>query len=361
MVRLVDSRVPVTGPKRMSTVETGPDPESATSVLTSLRRRICAGAAALLVALSATSLAFGASERYDPRLRFRTISTPRFDIHFHQGEEAIAKRLAVVAEQVATEMEPRLGRPRMRVNVILVDQTDLSNGWATPVPYNLIEIAAAAPRADSIIGNTRDWLRLVFTHEYTHVLHLERSRGWLGAIGRPFGRLPCSIPTCFCRRCSIEGIATHEEGATTGEGRPPAGDFRMLIDRAARGRAIPVAGACEQRASSHWPSGHTPLSVRRAISTIPREGLRTSNRSNASRTRPQRSRRISDPSPFARSTETRWAISGTTSCAVTRRSDGDGLEADAADTPRIQRQRPVAFARRTAVLSGGQPARLSRR
>ena len=98
---------------------------------------------------------FGRSQRRD------------FDIHFHQGEDAIAKRLAAVAEQVATEMEPRLGRPRMRVNVILVDQTDLSNGWATPVPYNLIEIAAAGPRADSIIGNTRDWLRLVFTHEYT--------------------------------------------------------------------------------------------------------------------------------------------------------------------------------------------------
>ena len=74
--------------------------------LKGLRARICAGAAAVLVAVSATS-ALG-SERYDPRLRFRTITTPRFDIHFHQGEEAIAKRLAAVAEQVATEIRTKL-------------------------------------------------------------------------------------------------------------------------------------------------------------------------------------------------------------------------------------------------------------
>ena len=205
---------------------------------------------------SATSPAHG-SERYDPRLRFRTISTPRFDIHFHQGEDAIAKRLAAVAEQVAAEMEPRLGRSRMRVNVILVDQTDLSNGWATSVPYNLIEIVAAAPRADSIIGNTRDWLRLVFTHEYTHVLHLERSRGWFGAIGRPFGRAAFFYPNLFLPPMLIEGIATHEEGAITGEGRPHAGDFKLMIDQAgASGRFPSLAGASNSRVD--WPSGHTP-------------------------------------------------------------------------------------------------------
>jgi hypothetical protein len=30
-----------------------------------------------------TPISTAASGRYDPRLRFRTISTPRFDIHFH--------------------------------------------------------------------------------------------------------------------------------------------------------------------------------------------------------------------------------------------------------------------------------------
>lgn len=211
----------------------------------------------LLAALVAIASPIAASERYDPRLRFRTISTARFDIHFHQGEEAAAKRLAGLAEQVAVELEPKLGRPRRRVNVILVDQTDLPNGWATPVPYNLIEIVAAAPRAESILGNTNDWLKLVFTHEYTHVLHLERSRGWLSAIGRPFGRLPLFHPNLTLPPVLIEGLATYSESTSTHEGRVPAGDFRMLMDGAAvTGRFSTLARA--SNAIQAWPSGLTP-------------------------------------------------------------------------------------------------------
>ena len=100
----------------------------------------------LVVAVFATGGAVQASDRYDPRLRFRTLATRNFDIHFHQGEDALAQRLAALAEAVATELEPKLGRPNGRVHVILVNQDDVSNGWATPVPFNVIEIVAAAPR-----------------------------------------------------------------------------------------------------------------------------------------------------------------------------------------------------------------------
>jgi hypothetical protein len=200
-----------------------------------------------------------ASNRYDPRLRFRTLTTPRFDIYFHQGEDALARRLAGIAESVATELEPRLGRPRARVHVILVDQTDLSNGWATPLPYNLIEILAATPRAESMIGNTSDWLRLVFTHEYAHVLHLERSRGVLGAVGRVFGRNPFFYPNLVLPPWQIEGLATYHESTSPGsrDGRLNAGDFGMLARRAAGSGRFPRL----DRASNnvvHWPGGTSP-------------------------------------------------------------------------------------------------------
>ena len=37
-----------------------------------------------------------AANRYDPRFRFRTITTPHFAIHFHQREESLARRLATM-------------------------------------------------------------------------------------------------------------------------------------------------------------------------------------------------------------------------------------------------------------------------
>ena len=147
----------------------------------------------ILVACFSVSVA-AASTRYDPRLRFKTISTSRFDIHFHQGEDGIARRLASFVDGAASEVDRAIGAAVGRVQIILVDQHDLSNGWATPLPYNTIEISAAAPAAESSVGNTDDWLRLVFIHEYTHIAHLSRAGGWIGGLRRGFGRLPLLFP-----------------------------------------------------------------------------------------------------------------------------------------------------------------------
>lgn len=198
-----------------------------------------------------------ASDRYDPRLRFRTISTERFDIHYHQGEEEEARRLSAIAEDVAAKLDATLGPASGRVQVILVDQSDLSNGWATPLPYNTIEITAAAPGGASLIGNTNDWLRLVFTHEYTHIVHLSRGKGWIGGLRRVFGRMPLLYPNLYLPIWQIEGLATYEESALTGVGRVQDGSFRTLIDVAsARSRFEPLDRAGGGLVD--WPGGHTP-------------------------------------------------------------------------------------------------------
>jgi hypothetical protein len=216
--------------------------------------RVCVQSATLAVVLALVSGPLYAANRYDPRFRFRTISTPHFNIYFHQGEDALARRLARIAEEVAETLRRQLGAPAGRVHVILVDQTDLSNGWANPAPYNLIEITAAAPPGGSSIGNTDDWLRLVFSHEYTHIVHLDKARGWIGGLRGVFGRAPVLYPNLFLPLWQIEGIATYNESALTGEGRVPAGDFRMILDRAAAaGRFDPIDRA--NGGLVDWPGG----------------------------------------------------------------------------------------------------------
>ena len=200
-----------------------------------------------------------ASERYDPTLRFRTITTEHFSIHFHQGEQDLARRLARIAEETHQALVPRLGRARSRArtHVILVDQEDLSNGWAMVFPYNVIQINAAAPGVDDAIGNTDDWLRMVFTHEYTHVLHLDRAGGLIGGLRFVFGRAPLLFPNLFLPQWQIEGIATWSESAFTGQGRVRSGDFRQVVGAAA------AVGAFEpvDRVNGglvDWPDGHAP-------------------------------------------------------------------------------------------------------
>jgi hypothetical protein len=196
---------------------------------------VIAGCRALIavIVLVVVCPAAGAATRYDPRLRFRTLTTPHFTIYFHQQEDALARRLAAIAEDVADRVAGELGQPNGRVHVILVNQHDVSNGWATPVPYNTIEISAAAPTGASQIGNTDDWLRLVLSHEYTHIVHLDKARGWIGGLRYVFGHAPLLYPNLFLPLWQVEGIATYNESVLTGEGRIPAGDFRLIVDRAA--------------------------------------------------------------------------------------------------------------------------------
>ena len=210
----------------------------------------------ILVACFSVSVA-AASTRYDPRLRFKTISTSRFDIHFHQGEDGIARRLASFVDGAASEVDRAIGAAVGRVQIILVDQHDLSNGWATPLPYNTIEISAAAPAAESSVGNTDDWLRLVFIHEYTHIAHLSRAGGWIGGLRRGFGRLPLLFPNLYQPLWGIEGIATWQESGSTGQGRVVAGDFRQILETAA---AAGQFGPLDRTNGGNvdWPSGATP-------------------------------------------------------------------------------------------------------
>jgi len=212
--------------------------------------RIAVGLILIVVSCSSAR----AANRYDPRFRFRTITTPHFAIHFHQGEESLARRLATIAEDVFTRVSRQIGRPSGRVHVILVDQHDVSNGWATPVPFNLIEISVAAPSGESSIGNTDDWLRLVMAHEYTHIVHLDKARGWIGGLRHVFGRAPVLYPNLFLPLWQIEGVATYNESVLTGQGRVPSGDFRMIVDRAAAVRQFdPIDRA--NGGLVDWPGG----------------------------------------------------------------------------------------------------------
>jgi len=211
-------------------------------------------AACALAALLATPL--GAATLVDPAHRFRTIATEHFVIYFHEGEDRLAGRLADIAEDTWHKLQAPLGAaPPQRTHVILADQTELSNGFATPVPYDTVFITAVWPAGTDFIGNLDDWLRLVFTHEYTHIVHLDRSEGWARFFRGIFGRTPYVFPNLFLPTWQIEGLATYEESAVTGEGRLHAGDFRSVITEGARaGRLEPLDRV--NGGLTDWPAGN---------------------------------------------------------------------------------------------------------
>ncbi len=208
----------------------------------------------LVVLASAAPLA--AASRFDPGLRFRSIATEHFVIYFHRGEERLAARLARIAEDVRGRLALTLGVPRQRrTHVVLADQSELANGWATPLPYNTIAIYPASPSGSELIGNADDWLQLVFAHEYAHIVHLDRSHGWSRIVRAVFGQMPLALPNLLLPVWQIEGLATFEESSLTSTGRLHAGDFRAIEREAARARALEPLNRVNGGLTS-WPGGY---------------------------------------------------------------------------------------------------------
>ena len=189
-------------------------------------------AVVLLLASVGAGTASGVS-LFDPALRFRALPTEHFVIYFHQGEDRLAQRLARIAEETWRALERPLGlTPPRRTQIVLADQTELYNGYATPVPYNTVVLYTVTPSGSS--SQFDDWMRLVFTHEFTHIVHLDRSAGWARIVRGIFGRTPYAFPNLFLPAWQVEGLATYEESVITGEGRLHAGDFRAIVGEAAR-------------------------------------------------------------------------------------------------------------------------------
>ncbi len=196
--------------------------------------------------------------KFDPSFRWTTLETPHFLIHYHQGGEEIANRTARIAEDVHARLVPRIQwTPKSKTHVVLVDATDEPNGMASVIPYNQMIIFLTHPLGEIGFGTTsnEDWLRLVLTHEYTHVLHLDMVSRVPKTIQSIFGRI--YFPNMWQPILFIEGLATYEETDQTsgGRGRSPGAD--MVLRMAALEGPFPSMDQASVFPDS-WPSGQVP-------------------------------------------------------------------------------------------------------
>ncbi|MEO5588133.1 MAG: peptidase S9, partial [Gemmatimonadaceae bacterium] len=117
-----------------------------------------------MAALLAPAAAFA---QLDPSARWYTIETAHFLVHFGKGLESEAQRGAVNAERAWSELASELKPPSGKVDLVIADNADFVNGYATPFPANRIVVFAHPPIDAPELRNYDDWSRLVITHELT--------------------------------------------------------------------------------------------------------------------------------------------------------------------------------------------------
>ena len=149
-----------------------------------------------MVWLLAASLKAQPEQYNHPELYWQSVQTEHFIVHYHQGTERTANLVAKIAEEIYPHVTGLYQHwPERKTEFIIRDTDDYSNGGAY-FYENKIEIWAES--MDYILRGTHHWLRDVVSHEFTHIVSMQRAfkfgtnipAGWFQIFGYEGERRP---------------------------------------------------------------------------------------------------------------------------------------------------------------------------
>ena len=178
----------------------------------------------------------------DARLNWHTLQTPHFLIHYPDNHSELAKLIAGRAEDVHTQLTPWFTwQPAEKTHIVLNTSASRANGSAFSIPYNRIELHTVIPGAENSLSDFADWWSLIITHEYAHILHLDKKAGLPLFLYNALGRIPAFYPNLYQPRWIIEGLATYIETDKRRQiGRGQSSAFKMAINEELAGRFKPL-------------------------------------------------------------------------------------------------------------------------
>lgn len=223
-------------------------------------RRPASAAAALLAAGAALFLAAPAAEAanlFDPAVEWKTIVTPHFRVNYAAENEEVARLAAGYAEEAHQILSPWLGLvPENRTEMTIVDHEDMVQGYSFPLPNNQIWLYLTSPASDQLMSRYDSWLRDLVLHEYTHLLHLEKTEGLPKLVNQVVGR--SYFPNMFLPIFLIEGLAVHTETRWSHGGRGRDTAYKMYLREAALEDALAGIDQASGYFTIDHPGGEIP-------------------------------------------------------------------------------------------------------
>ena len=126
-----------------------------------------------------------------PELAWMSFETEHFVIHYHNGSRRTADTIAKIAEEIYPTITQMYGyAPDTKFHFIVKDTDDYANGAAYYYNNKMLIWATAL---DYDLRGTKNWLRDVITHEYTHIIQLGAAR-----------KLPRNIPQMYVQVLGYE-------------------------------------------------------------------------------------------------------------------------------------------------------------
>jgi len=160
------------------------------------------------------------AQYHPPDLAWKTLQTPHFLIYFPQGADTLARTVGQLAEEVYRPVCESLRYFPEKTFIVLHTRSDRSNGIVVPFPWRM-ELYPVEP-PENWIGSRESWLKVLLTHEFTHVVHFRKHAG-LTSLTRIFLGDFNSFWQGMLPRWFVEGFPTLNETRLTcgGRGRNP--------------------------------------------------------------------------------------------------------------------------------------------
>jgi len=164
-----------------------------------------------------------------PSIKWYQVNTLNFKVIYPKGFEVQAQRMANTLEHIHEPEARSLGSKPKKISVILQNQSSVSNGFVSILPRRS-EFFTMPAQDYNFIG-TNDWLDLLASHEYRHIVQYEHAkRGFNKVFYYLFGNTTLagmaqvSVPQWFW-----EGDAVATETAFTQSGRGRIPNFGLVF------------------------------------------------------------------------------------------------------------------------------------
>lgn len=152
----------------------------------------------------------------DPLQKWKKTETKHFEIYFSENSSNTAMKLSTICDEIYEILSDKMKvKFSYKFPVIVVNQSDLPNGYYSPIPYPYILIYTSTISKLNNFYFDND-IKGVFTHELTHALAIEEAKGIWEPFRFIFGYY--IAPNLYLPGIFIESITVFNE-STWGYGR----------------------------------------------------------------------------------------------------------------------------------------------
>ena len=194
-----------------------------------------------------------AFEHFALNRHWQTIESANVIVTFPEERSELANRAITISETLLPQLETFFDwEPESKVQIVLSDQSDQANGYATPFPYNRSVLFTALPSGTSELSDYGEWFDLLILHELTHIVHLDKARDFSYAPRYVLGRNLFTFSNLFQPNFFKEGIATYTETSwANGAGRGQSAFYQMVMRSEVSSGLLPLSKV--QQSTRDWP------------------------------------------------------------------------------------------------------------